>query len=77
MAEGEGLELSSAEAQQFSGLRPYHTGLTLRKVIWQERQDLNPHELAWNQSGYHYLTLLQLNFMHGGGLAPSEATMDV
>ncbi len=33
LAEGEGLELSSAEAQQFSGLRPYQLGLTLRKCL--------------------------------------------
>ena len=40
LAEGEGVELSSAEAQQFSRLRPCQLGLTLHDV-WQERQDLN------------------------------------
>ena len=31
------------------------------KKVWQERQDLNPHMLVWNQPGYRYLTLL--NFL--------------
>ena len=56
LAEGEGLELSSAEAQQFSGLRPCRLGLTLRKNVWQERSCLNPHKLLPNQPGYLYLT---------------------
>ena len=60
LAESEGLApLKRTRAQQFSGLRPYQLGLTLRRIIWQERQDLNPHELIWNRSGYLYLTLLQ------------------
>ena len=33
LAEGEGLELSSAYAQQFSGLRPYRLGLTFRDEV--------------------------------------------
>lgn len=63
-------------ARQFSGLRPYQLGLTLRKIIWQERQDLNPHELVWNQSGYPYLTLLHVDLMHGEGFEPPSALQE-
>lgn len=34
---------------------------------------MNPHELVWNQSGYHYLTLLDSNLMHGEGLEPPKS----
>lgn len=62
------------DARQFSRLRPYQLGLTLREIIWQERQDLNPHSSVLETDALIQLSYAPRKLVHGEGLAPSEAT---
>ncbi len=60
-------------ARQFSRLRPYQLGLTLREIIWQERQDLNPHSSVLETDALIQLSYTPRNLVHGEGLEPPKS----